>query len=108
MRLSLDTLLLLGKLGDRSAEETAVWLGTHLDAEAASVNAGCIGAGFPGCGFFGILVEPVLDAHLKLVREGRWHPNTGSHREWEMPGRWVREWDDRLERYRPVWAMEAT
>lgn len=48
MRLSIDTLLLLARAGDRLAEVVVVWLyAGNLDAEAWSVN-GCIGAGWPG------------------------------------------------------------
>ncbi len=103
MRLSMDTLLLLGKLGDRSAEETAIWLDTHRSAAVESVNGGHIGAGWPGFGFFGHVIESVADEHLAYALSDRWVPHHGSHREWDMPGRWDREWDNRLEAYRAVW-----
>ena len=48
MRLSIDTLILLGRLGDRSAEITAIFISKNQDAEAHSCNGGNIGAGWPG------------------------------------------------------------
>lgn len=48
MRLSIDTLILLGRLGDKAAEHTAIFLSKNQDAEARSCNEGRIGAGWPG------------------------------------------------------------
>lgn len=47
MRLSLDTLILLARLGDKIAEGTAIWLSENRDA-VCSVHKGWIGAGWPG------------------------------------------------------------
>jgi hypothetical protein len=47
MRLSIDTLLILARAGDREAEVTAVWSDSNRDAECWSHN-GRIGAGWPG------------------------------------------------------------
>lgn len=47
MRLSIDTLILLGRLGDKAAEHTAIFLNSNRDAEARSCNGGNIGAGWP-------------------------------------------------------------
>lgn len=47
MRLSIDTLLLLARAGDREAETTAIWLSKNLDAEAYAFGDGVIGAGWP-------------------------------------------------------------
>lgn len=50
MRLSIDTLLILARAGDREAEITAVWWWNdgNRDAECWSVSGGRIGAGWPG------------------------------------------------------------
>ena len=47
MRVSLDTLILLAREGDRFAEITAIWLYQNRCAEAWAIN-GNIGAGWPG------------------------------------------------------------
>jgi hypothetical protein len=46
MRLSLDTLIFLGRLGDKAATMTAIFLDKNRDAEAWSINGGRIGAGW--------------------------------------------------------------
>ena len=49
MRLSIDTLILLARLGDEEARLTAMFLGQNKCAEAWSLNKGkSIGAGWPG------------------------------------------------------------
>jgi hypothetical protein len=46
MRLSIDTLILLGRLGDEASTMTAIFLDKNRDAEAWSMNGGRIGAGW--------------------------------------------------------------
>lgn len=49
MRLSIDTLILLARLGDEEARLTALFLDQNKCAEAWSLNRGkSIGAGWPG------------------------------------------------------------
>lgn len=51
MRLSIETLLILARAGDRSAHASALFLDYDRSAEAW-VYAGRIGAGWPGVGGF--------------------------------------------------------
>lgn len=59
MRLSIDTLILLARMGDRCAEITAIFLGKNQDAEAWTCNEGRIGAGWPGVATCGLWTSNV-------------------------------------------------
>lgn len=58
MRLSIDTLILLARLGDKMAEHVVLWIygldrdpeggAPRFDAEAWTGSDGRIGAGYPG------------------------------------------------------------
>jgi hypothetical protein len=51
MRLSMDTLLILARCGDKNAELTAIFLDKNRCAEAWSINGGNLGAGWIGISF---------------------------------------------------------